>query len=331
MNRALVLRFYLDLGPELLLFTKNNVWLHGETVEEFMTLRYLPDFEYFAPRDIKEACRLLQEHDNRAKVMAGGTDLLVHMKHRTIIPRYVIGLKHLSGLGTIEYNENRGLRIGALATHQTVADSPLIKERFRALGAACSKVGTPQIRSMGTVGGNLCNGSPSSDSAPPLIALNAAVKLLGVEGERVIPLESFFVGPGETALRIGEILTEIQVPSPSLRTQLSYVKLPARTRVDMAAVSAAVFVTLDSKNAICQDIRIVLGAVAPVPLRAKRAEEVLRGKKMEEQLIQQTAQRASEEAQPISDIRSSADYRREMVKVLTKQAIRQALGQAPSA
>jgi len=296
-----------------------------------MVLRYLPEFEYFAPKDIREACRLLQEHGGRAKVMAGGTDLLVHMKHRTLIPQYVIGLKHLSDLGFVEYSEDRGLRIGALATHQSVAESPIIKERFGALGGACSKVGTPQIRSMGTVGGNLCNGSPSSDSAPPLIALNAAVRLLGVGGERVIPLEAFFVGPGETALRAGEILTEIQVPSPPLRTKLTYVKLPARTRVDMAAVSAAVLVTLDSKNEICQDIRIVLGAVAPIPLRARRAEEVLRGKKIEDQLIQQTAQRASEEAQPISDIRSSADYRREMVTVLTKQAIGQALGQAPSA
>ena len=293
-----------------------------------MKLRSLPDFEYFAPKDVSEACRLLQEHDGRAKVMAGGTDLLVHMKHRTVIPRYVIGLKHLPDLGYVQYSEDRGLRIGSLATHQSVAESPLIKERFGALGAACSKVGTPQIRSMGTVGGNLCNGSPSSDSAPPLIALNAAVKLQGLEGERVIPLEAFFVGPGETALRAGEILTEIQVPSPPLRTKLAYVKLPARTAVDMAAVSAAVFVTLDSKNEICHDIRIVLGAVAPTPLRARRAEKVLKGKKIEDPLIQETARLASEEAQPISDIRSSADYRKEMVKVLTKQAIRQALGQA---
>ena len=296
-----------------------------------MTLRYLPDFEYFAPKDVREACRLLQEHDGRAKVMAGGTDLLVHMKHRAVIPQYLIGLKHLSDLGYIEYSEDRGLRIGTLTTHQSVADSPIIRERFGALGAACSMVGTPQIRSMGTIGGNLCNGSPSSDSAPPLIALKAVVKLLGVEGERIIPLEAFFVGPGETALLAGEILTEIQVPSPPLRTKLTYVKLPARTRVDMAAVSAAVLVTLDSKNEICEEIRIVLGAVAPIPIRARRAEEVLRGKKIEDQLLQQTAQRASEEAQPISDIRSSADYRREMVKALTKQAIRQALGQAPSA
>jgi CO/xanthine dehydrogenase FAD-binding subunit len=297
----------------------------------FMKLRSLPDFEYFAPKDVREACRLLKEHDGRAKVMAGGTDLLVHMKHRTVVPQYVIGLKHLPDLGYIEYNEDRGLRIGTLATHQSVAENPLIKERFGALGAACSKVGTPQIRSMGTVGGNLCNGSPSSDSAPPLIALNAAVKLQGLEGERVIPLEAFFVGPGETTLRAGEILTEIQVPSPSLQTQLAYMKLPARTAVDMAAVSAAVFVTLDSKNEICHDIRIVLGAVAPTPLRARRAEEVLKRKKIEDTLIQQAARLASEEAQPISDIRSSADYRKEMVKVLTKQAIRQALAQATSA
>jgi carbon-monoxide dehydrogenase medium subunit len=293
-----------------------------------MKLRSLPDFDYFAPKDVREACRLLKEHDGRAKVMAGGTDLLVHMKHRTVVLQYVIGLKHLPDLGYVEYREDRGLRIGALATHQSVAENPSIKERFRALGAACSRVGTPQIRSMGTVGGNLCNGSPSSDSAPPLIALNATVKLQGLEEERVIPLEAFFVGPAETALRAGEILTEIQVPIPPVRTQLAYMKLPARTAVDMAAVSAAVLVTLASKNEICQDIRIVLGAVAPIPIRARRAEEALKGKKIEDSLIQQTARLASEEAQPISDIRSSADYRKEMVKVLTKQAIRQALGQA---
>jgi carbon-monoxide dehydrogenase medium subunit len=262
--------------------------------------------------------------------MAGGTDLLVHMKHGTVNPQYVIGLKHLSDLGYIEYSEDRGLRIGTLATHQSVAESLIIKERFGSLGTACSMVGTPQIRRMGTIGGNLCNGSPSSDSAPPLIALNAVVKLLGVEGERSIPLEAFFVGPGETALLAGEILTEIQVPSPPLRTGLTFVKLPGRTRVDMAAVSAAVLITLGLKNETCQDVRIVLGAVAPIPLRARRAEEVLRGKKIEDELIQRTAQRASEEAQPISDIRSSADYRREMVKVLTKQALKQALGQAQS-
>ena len=295
-----------------------------------MNLRYLPDFEYFAPRDVKHACQLLQENDGRAKVLAGGTDLLVHMKHRTVIPQCLIGLKHLSELKYIEYSEDEGLRIGPLTTHQSVAESTIIKDRFGALGVACSKVGTPQIRNMGTVGGNLCNGSPSSDSAPSLIALNAAVKLLGVEGERVIPLESFFIGPGETALRAGEILKEIQIPAPGTQTELAYVKLPARIRVDMAAVGAAVLVTLDSKKEICQDIRIVLGAVGPIPIRASRAEEILRGKKMEDQLIQQAAQRASEEAQPISDIRSSADYRREMVKVLTKQAIRQALGQSAS-
>lgn len=295
-----------------------------------MVLRHLPQFEYFAPKDLREACRLLQERHGRAKVMAGGTDLLVHMKHRTITPQYVIGLKHLSDLGYIEYSEDRGLRIGTLATHASAAESLIIKERFGALGTACSMVGTPQIRRMGTIGGNLCNGSPSSDSAPPLIALNAAVKLLGVEGERIIPLEGFFVGPGETALLAGEILAEIQVPSPPRRTGLTYVKLPARTREDMAAVSAAVLITLGLKNETCQDVRIVLGAVAPIPLRARRAEEVLRGKKIEDELIQRTAQRASEEAQPISDIRSSADYRREMVKVLTRQAIKQALTQAQS-
>lgn len=296
-----------------------------------MYLRYLPEFEYWAPESVKEACSLLQEYAGKAEVMAGGTDLLVCMKHRTVSPQHVIGLKNIPDLDVITYSEDRGLRLGALVTHQSIVDSSIIQQRFAALAAACSKIGTPQIRSTGTIGGNLCNAAPSADSAPPLIAFGASVKVVGPEGERTMPLEGFFTGPGETALLAGEILSEIQVPSLPPHTGAIYLKLSARTAVDIAAVGVAALITLDLQSGTCSDAKIALGAVAPTPIRAKMAEEIIRGKQVEDELIQKAAQAASEEAHPISDVRGSADYRAEMVRVLTKQAVSQALAQASSA
>ncbi len=262
--------------------------------------------------------------------MAGGTDLLMYMKQRTLTPRYVIGLKNLPDLNRVSYTEGQELKLGPLVTHQSIVDNPIMRESFGALWTACSKVGTPNIRNMGTIGGNLCNAAPSADSAPPLIAYHAKVKLLGVAGERSLPLETFFVGPGKTALEAGEMLVEIDIPCLPPHSGLVYLKLPARSAVDMAAVGVAACVTLDTKNDTCHDIRIVLGAVAPTPIRARRAEETMRGEKINDPAIQKAAQIASEESRPISDVRSSAKYRTEMVNVLTKQAIRQALAQAKS-
>lgn len=291
-------------------------------------LRRLPEFQYFAPKSLGEACSILQEHDGTAKVMAGGTDLLVKMKHRATAPKYVIGLKNVPGLDSITYSDSEGLRVGSLVTHQSIADNSIIRERFGALASACSKIGTPQVRNMGTIGGNLCNAAPSADSAPPLIAHRAMVRLVSPDGERFVPLEEFFTGPGNTVLASNEILTEIQVPSSPNRGV--YLKLPARTAVDIAAVGVAALITLDSKGEICRDARIVLGAVSPTPMRAKKAERAIKGKEVTDSLIEKAAQLASEEARPLSDVRSSAYYRTEMVRVFTKQAIRQALEEARS-
>ncbi len=296
-----------------------------------MGLRQLPEFEYLAPKEVGEVCSLLQRHETNAQVIAGGTDLLVSMKQRSMSPRYVIGLKQVPDLARLSYQDNQALRLGPLVTHQTIVEDPVIRKRFGGLWSACSKIGTPQIRNMGTVGGNLCNGSPSADCAPPLIAFQAVVKVIGVKGERSLALEEFFLGPGKTALQAGEILIEIVVPCPPSRSGLVYVKLPARTAVDIAAVGVAACITLDGKNEVCRDVRIVMGAVAPTPIRSRKAEEILKGQKVREAVIQKAAQIATEEARPISDVRSSAAYRKEMVFVLTKQAIEQALAQAKSA
>ncbi len=291
-------------------------------------LKSLPDFEYVAPQNVEEICSLLQKYNGEAKLLAGGTDLLLHMKHRKIVPKYIISIKEISGLDGIAFNENNGLQLGALVNHQSIATSPMVRGDFGALSFACSRIGTPQVRHMGTVGGNLCNAAPSADAAPPLMAYGSSVKLFGSGGERVLPIESFFTGPGETVLQGDEMLCEIQIPKPAPKTGVVYIKLPARTAVDIAAVGVAASVTVEGGT--CIDTKIVMGAVGPVPMRAKKAEEAIIGKGLKDSLIQEAALLASKECRPISDIRGSADYRVEMIKVLTEHALRQALGKAKS-
>ena len=283
----------------------------------------LPRFEYLAPKTLQEACSLLSQHKEKAKVGAGGTDLLVKMKGREFTPQYIIGLKNISDLDYIRYDKAAGLRIGALATIDSIASSAAIRERFSSLADAADKMATPQVRNLGTIGGNLCNAAPSADLAPPLISLGAKAKLVSPQGERTIALEEFFTGPGETVLQTGEILAEIQVPSQPPNTGGAYLKI-SRTAVDLALVGVAALITLEPKDGICSDAKIALGAVAPTPIRAKKAEGAIKGKRIEDGSIEEAAQLASEEARPISDVRSSSYYRTEMVKVLTRRAIRQA-------
>jgi carbon-monoxide dehydrogenase medium subunit len=290
----------------------------------------LPRFEYLAPKTVKEACKLLSQYKGRVKIIAGGTDLLVKMKDRELTPQYLIGIKKIKKLNYIHYNTVTGLRIGTLTSIQSIVNSPIVRERFPILAMAAAEIGTPQIRNMGTVGGNLCNAAPSADTASPLIALGAMVKLVSSKWERTIALEKFFTGPGKTVLKDDELLTEIQVPTLPPRTRGTYLKLFSRGSVDIATVGVAVMLTL-GENEICDRARIVLAAVGQTPIRAKGSEEVIEGKKIEDGIVEKTAQSAVEEAQPISDVRSSTEYRREMVRILTKQAIIQSLEQAKQA
>ena len=280
----------------------------------------LPRFEYLVVSTVAEVCSLLSQYGKAAKVIAGGTDLLVKMKERELAPQYLVGLNGINDLDYIEYDEVDGLRIGALTSNDSVAGSVVIRERFGLLSEAAAKIGTPQIRNMGTIGGNLCNAAPSADTAPPLIALGARVKLVSSKGERTVLLEEFFTGPGETVLQTNELLTEIQVPKPIPGTRGVYIKLFPRGAVDIAAVGVAALLIL-GKDGVCNDARIVLGAVAPTPVRANMAEAVIKGKKGKNELVQEAAETAAEEARPISDVRCSADYRQEMVKVLTRRAL----------
>lgn len=285
----------------------------------------LPHFEYIAPRTLDEACSLLAEYPREALPIAGGTDLLVKMKQRRIVPRYLVNLKTIPAMDYITYHEDEGLRIGALATIQSLKNSIILRRHCKILADAASVESSVQIRNIATLGGNIANASPAADAPLALIALRAALVLARPGGQTEIPLEDFFVGPGETALQPGEIIKEIHVPPLSPRSGGAYLKHAVR-RTDIAIVSVAVLLTL--ADDLCHDIKIGLGSVAPTALRARKAEGLLTGKKITEELIDAVAQTAVDESHPINDIRGYADYRAKTILIITKQAIMQALQEA---
>jgi len=289
-------------------------------------LRKMKRFEYFEPSTLEEAFSLLNKYNGKVKILSGGTDLLVAMKERGLAPSYVMNVKCIPGLDYIKYEEKKDLRIGALTTIRTIETSNVIREKFSVLAQAASMLGSIQVRNRATIGGNLCNAAPSAETAPSLIGLKAKVKIASLEGERIVPLEKFFVGPGITVLKKGEILAEIIVPFPLPHTKGIYIKYGRRKAMEIAMVSVAVIATLSVEGEVWEDVNIILGAVAPTPLRARKAEEVLQSKRISEPLIEKVGQLAYEEACPISDMRASADYRKEMVKVLVKKAIREISG-----
>ncbi|MCG6879665.1 MAG: xanthine dehydrogenase family protein subunit M [Deltaproteobacteria bacterium] len=286
----------------------------------------LPKFEYFAPQSLDEAQQLLLDHGEGAHLLAGGTDLLVKMNHGLLKPASVIALKHIKGLETIKYDPKEGLKIGATALLADVAAHPDIRKHYPAVAAGAHETANVQIRNMGTVAGNLCNAAPSADNAPTLLAMNAEVEISGASGERRVPLDQFFKGPGQNVLASGEILTAIHVPLTGSGEGVSYQHISARGKVDISAVCVGVMVRMAENS--CSDVRIFLGAVAPVPMRAVKAEAVVRGKELTGEIIEAAGIAAMEESQPITDVRSSADYRKKMVAVLTRRALMEARDRA---
>lgn len=283
-------------------------------------------FDYHSPKTVEEASRLLLELGEEAFVLAGGTDLLVKCRHGVIHPQAVISLNAIEDLKGIQFDRKRGLTIGAGALLAEVEAHPDIRRRYPAVAYAASVTANTQIRNMGTVAGNLCNAAPSAENAPTLMAMGAEVMLQGKDGQRSLALDEFFKGPGRTALEAGELMTSIFVPLPPPRSGASYQHISARGRVDISAVCVGAMMTLDSSG--CEDVRMVLGAVAPVPMRAVKAERLLRGKKATQERIEQAADQARKESRPISDLRATAAYRKAMVEVLTKRALQEALKQA---
>lgn len=282
-------------------------------------------FDYLEPARLEEAVALLEKYNGRAKVIAGGTDLIPQMRNREIKPEYVINIARLPGLDYITYDVKEGLRIGALTPLRALEESSELQQRYPVISQTANRMALVGVRSMATLGGNLCNAAPSADTAPILIGLSARVKIVSPNGERIVQLEDFFTGPGTTVLRKSELLTEIQVPRLQKRTGAVYLKLGRRGAIDLAIVGVAAVITLESQGEVCREAKIVLGAVAPTPMRARQAEERLKGKKINKKIIEESAQTASREARPITDVRAPAAYRTGMVKVFTQQAIREAL------
>lgn len=290
-----------------------------------MFIRRLPKFEYHAPATIQEALQFLSQNRDRSKLLAGGTDLLVAMKNRATTPAHLVNLKGIGELRSVDYDARQGLRIGSLATIGDIERSQIIREKFTPLWDATDVMAAPQVRNLGTIGGNLCSAIPSADTAPPLIAMGASVRLLGSRGERLLPVEKLFKGPGESVLEPDEILMEVLIPNPPEQSAGAYFKLMRRNAMDLALVGVAVFLRMNKDKSRCEEARIALGAVAPTPIRAVGAERVLAGKQVNEKCAQSAGEAASREAHPITDVRATAEYRRTMVGVLTKRATLEAL------
>ena len=279
--------------------------------------------EYFAPKSVAEAISLLSRYGEKAKVVSGGSDFLMQLKRKVAEPECFVSLGGIPDLDFIAYDERDGLRIGSLTTLDRLTNSSVIRSKFAVLTQAAGMLGTPAIRNQATLGGNLCNAAPSADTAPPLLALAAKVKITGVDGERVVPIEDLFIGPGLTILRNNDILTEILVPNLEPHSGGAYLKEKRRQGADLAVVGVAALVVMEGE--ILKDARIALGAVAPTPVRARKAEEILKGQRFSQRLAEEAGQSASDESNPIDDLRGSADYRRNLVAVLTKRALAQAV------
>jgi CO/xanthine dehydrogenase FAD-binding subunit len=285
--------------------------------------RILSDaFEYFEPSSLEEATNILDKHKEHGAVLAGGTDLLVRMKQKRINPKCLVNIKRIAELKTIEQHED-SIRIGATATMLEIQRSSLVEEKLPILREVIASVGSVQIRNMGTLGGNLCRASPSGDSLPPLLVLGANVNLRNLNGARKVPLDEFFKGPGKTAIRLGEILTEIHVPIPPSGTGMSFMKIK-RAGMDLAKVNTATLLTI--RNNVVESCGIALGSVAPTPIRVKKAEASLIGKKPTDEKFAEAAQIASEEVRPYAKShrhkRSTAQYRIEVSEVLVGRALK---------
>ena len=280
-------------------------------------------FAYHQPKNLEAAFRLLDRYGEDGAVLAGGTDLLVEMKKRRRSPSHLIDIKGLKSLGGLSPGAEGSLRIGPLTTLSTLSHSPLLADGWSLLAQAASKVGSLQVRNRATLGGNICHASPSGDTLPALLCLDARLKLACRGGERTLPLKEFFLGPGRCALGPGEVLAEILLPPTAAGARGVYKKFSLKRAVDLAVAGVAVLGSFDPSTGMMGNIRVSLGAVAPTPIRAEKAENVLREAPISEDLIHKAAVSAAEEARPISDMRGAEWYRREMIRRLTAEAVRE--------
>jgi len=284
-----------------------------------------PAFEYLRPNTIPEAIALLQEHGEDAKILSGGQSLIPMMKLRIARPGYLIDINRISGLSYIK-EEGGFLKIGGLTREAELESSAVIRAKYPILLDTARVIADPQVRNLATVAGNLAHGDPANDHPATMLALGAQVVATGADGERIIPIEEFFLSLFSTALQPGEILTEIRVPAPPARSGGAYFKLERKVG-DFATAAVAAQVTVDV-NGAAQKVGIALTNVGPTPIKAKKAEDFLRGKKLDEANIRQAAQLAADDARPSSDLRGPVEYKKGLVKELAKRALSRAAERA---
>ena len=286
----------------------------------------LPDFQYVPVTSVDEACNLLKKYSDEgkeARIYAGGTDLINFIKTKAIQPDYLIDIKGISNLDQITFDEKEGLTIGALAKLRDIELSPVVQKYFPALSESIHLIASTQIRSKGTLAGNICNASPSADSVPSLFVLDAKLIVKGMAGERIVPINEFYKGFKQIDLAPDEMVTAIKVPVMKANQSACYLAHTVRKAMDLAIVGVAANLTFD-ENDIVTDAGIALGAVAVNCVRAKSAETYVIGKKLTEEVAAEAGILAMNDCAPITDVRASAEYRHDMVRVFTKRALKKA-------
>ena len=284
-------------------------------------------FEYLEPESIEDALRILSQHQGKSKIVAGGTDLMLQIRNKAIRPEYVVDITRIPGLDYIRFDDHQGLGLGALTTIRALETSVELQKKYPIISQAASQLGSVAIRNVATVGGNLCNALPSAEMSQALVAMSSQVKIIGPGGQRTIPLEGFFSGVGKTVLQPNELLLEILVPESPPHTSGIYIKHSPRGPIDLAIVNVTVLMTMEPDLQVCREAKIVLGAVSPTPLRARKAEKELEGKRVDGAVIDRAARVAEDEAHPRhGSIRGSFEYKKEMVRILTGRAIREVAG-----
>lgn len=276
-------------------------------------------FEYLRPTSLAEACSALAAADAGAKPLAGGTDVVVQMKEAGLRPTLLVSLRDVPGLAHVAVGDDLTLTIGATTPLAAVEHSPDVRKHYPAVAEAASWIGSAQVRARATVGGNLCNAAPSADMAPILLAYGAQATISDGSTERTLPLEEFFTGPGQTVLKPGELLVSVTVPPCDTGFGKYYKTF--RSAMDCCTVGVAAWVDVAPGTTTVRDARVALGAVAPTPIRSRTCEQVLVGGTLDAELIERASAAATQDAQPISDIRASADYRMTLVSVLCKRAL----------
>ena len=288
----------------------------------------MENFEYFPAKNLEEACDLLSQYGENAKILSGGQSLVNLMKQKFVSPSYIIDIKNISHLDYIRYAEDDGLRIGGLTTHRTIEKSDLIRDKYPMLSEMELNLASTAVRNWGTVGGNLCSADPASDLAPSLIALGAKVTLTNKDQERVVLVEDFIVNTLETILKEDEILTQIHIPAEAVKGGSMYMKFSRRSN-DLGIAGVATHLILhESDHERCKDIRIVLGAVNPFPQRMNNAENLIKGNKIDDAVIGKVAQVVFEDCQPTTDINGTEPYKREIERVLAQRTVKEAFARA---